>query len=66
LDGRVVAWSATPEAAGHTDFQGWLVPGMLLELVVQSWVLLVELLFGLGSEASSQAWRWVTAWLSYR
>jgi hypothetical protein len=36
VEGRVVAWSATPEAAGHTDFQGWLVPGMLCELMVQS------------------------------
>jgi hypothetical protein len=35
--GRVVAWSATPDAGGHTAFQGWLVPGMLL-----SWWLKVE------------------------
>jgi hypothetical protein len=36
FEGRVVAWSATPEAAGHTDFQGWLVPGILLDLMVQN------------------------------
>jgi hypothetical protein len=39
LAGRVVAWSATPETAGQTAFQGWFVPGILLELelVVQGW-----------------------------
>lgn len=37
LAGRVVAWSATPETAGQTAFQGWFVPGILLELVFQGW-----------------------------